>query len=62
MREVVTGKSGGGWTEIKNFPDDDEEVVIRGQYELKLALPSGEGGGKKAGHFHADGAFHESDE
>ena len=61
--EVKTGAKGGGWTEITNFPDDDEEVVVRGQYELKLAMPSTSGGGaKKAGHFHADGAFHESDE
>ena len=58
--EVTTGTRGVGWTEITNFPDDDVEVVFRGQYELKLAMPSD--GAKKAGHYHTDGEFHETDD
>jgi hypothetical protein len=35
--------------------------VSDGAYELKLALQE-EGDKKSAGHFHADGTFHEGDE
>lgn len=56
--EVEPLASGGGWTAVKGIHEGDQ-VVTDGAYELKLALPSG--GEKKAGHFHADGTFHESD-
>lgn len=60
--EVETGLRGGGWTEIRNF-SHGHDVVVRGQYELKLALAAQTGeGGKTAGHFHADGAFHEGED
>ena len=60
---VEVGRQAGGWTEILNFPDEDEEVVVRGQYELKLALSESLGGGvKKSAHFHADGMVHEGED
>lgn len=56
---VETGLSGGGWTEVRGLPDDnDVEVVREGAYELKLALAA-KAGAKSTGHFHADGTFHE---
>ena len=56
--DVVPGLSDGGWTAVTGLPDDDDlEVVSEGAYELRLALPSGDS--KPAGHFHADGTFHE---
>lgn len=56
---VETGMSSGGWTAVKGLPDDDDlEIVKEGAYELKLALQA-EAGTKAAGHFHADGTFHE---
>lgn len=60
---VEVGRQAGGWMEILNFPDEDEEVVVRGQYELKLALSESlGGGGKKSAHFHADGMVHEGED
>lgn len=60
--KVETGLSGGGWTEVRGLPDDDDvEVVREGVYELKLALTAKAGTGS-AGHFHADGTFHEEKE
>ena len=56
---VETGLSGGGWTEVKGL-DDDAEVVTDGAYEFKLAL--GAGSSAPAGHFHADGTFHEGED
>ena len=56
--DVVPGLSDGGWTAVTGLPDDDDlEVVVEGAYELRLALPAGDS--KPAGHFHADGTFHE---
>ena len=57
--EVEPLASGGGWTAVKGIHEGDL-VVTDGAYELKLVLPSG--AEKKAGHFHADGSFHESDD
>ncbi|MDD6030262.1 MAG: hypothetical protein PUE68_05545 [Kiritimatiellae bacterium] len=56
---VETGLAGGGWTEVKAL-DDDAEVVTDGAYEFKLAL--GAGTSAPAGHFHADGTFHEGED
>lgn len=56
--KVETGLVGGGWTEVRGLPDDDDlEVVREGAYELKLALAA-KAGTKSAGHFHSDGTFH----
>ena len=39
-----------------------QTIVTKGGYELKYILPTGEAGSKKAaGHFHADGQFHEGE-
>ncbi len=57
---VTPGLVGGGWTAVTGLPDDDDiEIVREGAYELKLALATS---AKPAGHFHADGTFHESDD
>lgn len=58
---VEPGAMSREWTELKNFADDGREVVVRGQYELKIALASRRGGDRRAGHFHADGVFHDDD-
>ena len=56
--DVVPGLTEGGWTAVTGLPDDDDlEVVSDGAYELRLALPTGDS--RPAGHFHADGTFHE---
>lgn len=57
---VVPGASGGGWTAVEGLPSGHCEIVSEGAYELKLALPSA-GDSKSAGHFHADGTFHEGE-
>lgn len=55
---IEPGISGGGWTAVKGLPDDDDlEIVVEGAYELKLAVSAS--GAGPAGHFHADGTFHE---
>ena len=61
--KVEPGRTNGGWTEVKGLPDDDDlEIVKEGAYELKIALAA-QSGSAPAGHFHADGTFHEgSDE
>ena len=70
---VVPGASGGGWTAVEGLSPHAKnphtrdlfphrcEVVSDGAYELKLALSSA-GGPKSAGHFHADGTFHEGED
>ena len=62
VKAVETGLSANGWLEVKNL-DVGTEVVSRGVYELKLALASQSGNSKRAaGHFHADGRFHEGED
>ena len=57
--KVAPGRTNGGWTEVKGLPDDDDlEIVKEGAYELKIALAA-QSGSAPAGHFHADGTFHE---
>ena len=56
---VTPGITGDGWTAVEGLPHHCE-VVSEGVYELKLALPSA-GNAKSAGHFHADGTFHEGE-
>ena len=57
-REVVTGANDGDWVEVKGL-EAGATVVLDGAYELKLAAPSASAPKKTAGHFHADGQFHE---
>lgn len=59
VKPLVTG---GGWTAIEGLDDPDAEVVTDGVYELKLALSAQSGQKKAAGHFHADGTFHEGED
>lgn len=57
--KVELGRTNGGWTEVKGLLDDDDlEIVKEGTYELKIALAA-KSGSAPAGHFHADGTFHE---
>jgi multidrug efflux pump subunit AcrA (membrane-fusion protein) len=62
QREVTLGASDGEWGEVKGL-EPGAAVVLDGAYELKLAAPASAGGGQKkaAGHFHADGQFHEGE-
>lgn len=57
---VTPGVSGGGWTAVDGLLTHHCELVSDGAYELKLAIPSA-GKSKRAGHFHADGTFHEEE-
>jgi hypothetical protein len=60
---VFPGASGNGWTAISlasHLSRRPLEVVTDGAYELKLAQLQG-GDAKPAGHFHADGTFHEGE-
>lgn len=60
--KVTLGRTNGGWTEVVGLPDDDDlEIVKEGAYELKIAL-STQAGVPAAGHFHADGTFHEGED
>ena len=60
--KVALGLASGGWTEVTGLPEDENlEVVREGAYELKIAL-STQSGAAPAGHFHADGTFHEGTE
>ena len=56
---VTTGEKSGGWTNVTGLPEGHIEVVSKGAYQLKLASSSS--GKSAAGHFHADGTFHEGD-
>lgn len=56
---VTTGASDGAYTEVRAL-QAGTEVVVNGVYELKLAAPAqGKAAKRAAGHFHADGKFHE---
>ena len=57
VKPVVPGRSAAGWTAVAGL-DEHDEVVARGVYELRHALPAVGGEKKAAGHFHADGTFH----
>lgn len=56
-RSVTPGKTVNGWTEVTDLPAGTE-VVVKGLYELRQALPSDGAAKRVAGHFHADGKFH----
>lgn len=56
---VVPGEAANGWTAVEGLPSGTVRVVRDGAYELKTALA--EGNSAPAGHFHADGTFHEGE-
>lgn len=58
--EVTLGASDGEWVEVRGLAAG-AAVVLEGAYELKLASPASGGEKKAAGHFHADGQFHEGE-
>lgn len=60
MMKVQAGTSRRGMTPVKGLKPG-QRIVVKGGYELKYILP-GEGEKKKAGHFHADGKFHEGED
>lgn len=59
-REVALGASDGDWVAVEGVTAG-EAVVLDGAYELKLAAPSAGTSQRAAGHFHADGQFHEGE-
>ncbi len=58
--EADLGVSDDRWIEIKSELGPNDEVVLNGVYELKLASEQG-GKTQEGGHFHADGTFHDTD-
>ena len=58
--EADLGVEDGRWVEIQSGIGPEDEVVLEGAYELKLAS-SQSGTSQKGGHFHADGTFHAED-
>jgi len=58
--EADLGVDDGRWIEIQSGLGPNDEVVLEGAYELKLAS-SQSGTTQKGGHFHADGTFHAED-
>jgi len=57
--EADLGLSNGKWVVIESGAKAGDEVVVQGVYELKLATAATP---EKAGHFHADGTFHEGED
>ncbi len=57
--KVHAGDSRRGMTPVSGLKPG-QRIVVKGGYELKYILP-GDGQQKKAGHFHADGKFHEGE-
>ncbi len=57
--KVHAGESRRGMTPVSGLRPG-QRIVVKGGYELKYILP-GDGQKKKAGHFHADGKFHEGE-
>lgn len=55
--EADLGVNDGRWIEVKSDIGPNDEVVLDGAYELKLAT-SESGTSQKGGHFHADGTYH----
>jgi hypothetical protein len=57
---VKPGASRDGWTMVEGIDSRCGGIVSDGAYELKQSLLLGDGE-KSAGHFHADGSFHEQE-
>lgn len=55
--EADLGVDDGRWVELRSGVMLNDEVVLDGSYELKLATEQS-GVTQKGGHFHADGSFH----
>ena len=55
--EADMGVDDGRWVAINSGLSLNDEVVLDGAYELKLATEQS-GATQKGGHFHADGSFH----
>ncbi|MBO6513008.1 MAG: hypothetical protein JJ974_03475 [Phycisphaerales bacterium] len=55
------GVDDGRWVAIKSGLGPNDEVVLQGAYELKLATQQS-GDQQQGGHFHADGTFHNEEE
>ena len=60
MVKVHAGASRRGMTPVAGL-SPGQKIVVKGGYELKYSLPT-QGETKKAGHFHADGKFHEGED
>ena len=60
MVKVQAGTSRRGMTPVSGLTPG-QKIVVKGGYELKYIIP-GDGEKKKAGHFHADGVFHEGED
>ena len=60
MVKVHAGTSRRGMTPVAGLTPG-QKIVVKGGYELKYLIP-GDGQAKKAGHFHADGVFHEGED
>lgn len=60
MVKVHAGDSKRGMTPVAGL-HPGQKIVVKGGYELKYSLPT-EQATKKAGHFHADGKFHEGED
>lgn len=58
--EADMGVSDGQWVAINSGLMLNDQVVLNGVYELKLASQQS-GVNQKGGHFHADGTFHAED-
>ncbi|MCC5785825.1 MAG: efflux RND transporter periplasmic adaptor subunit [Phycisphaerales bacterium] len=59
--EADMGVDDGRWVAINSGLSLNDEVVLDGVYELKLASEQG-GATQRGGHFHADGTFHNKNE
>lgn len=57
--EADLGESDGRWVAIESGVKLGDQIVLNGNYELKLATSAT---AQKGGHFHADGTFHAEDE
>ena len=61
MKKVQILPARQGKTPVKGLIPG-QTIVTKGGYELKYILPAeGSGSKKAAGHFHADGQFHEGE-
>ena len=58
--KVHAGESRFGMTPVEGLAPG-QRMVVKGGHELRNLLPA-EGAAKKAGHFHADGHFHEGED
>ena len=61
MMKVQAGTSRRGMVPVKGLVPG-QKLVVKGGYELRYLLPADGSQQKKAGHFHADGKFHEGED